>query len=499
MGGFYSQMMGQDGPRPVQGSMQQMSNPFAGYGGGGYGGGYGGYGGGGYGGSPYAGSAYGGGPNNGGPNGGQVGEALGGAMFGPVGAAFGGALGRGGTQGYTNELPAWMGGSGPGFSAETFVSNQFDRFANPDKAVEALGGITGLAQKQYDQMQGVNAQMDAAGGQYSQDVDSDIRKYRSDVGKAAGDYTKGQQGLSSEAAVAAGKNANLYNSTDNSMAALQKRADTNAGQAMSLKDAGNVNNQVQTDTRGLYNTEGNTQRKSYNQEGRKQEALYEQKAQGIGRQGLADTGVLSALGAQAMAGQMGGAAPMTGGQLSAMQGANMSRAGSAYARAQQQMQGMRDQGMNRNMDMRTQGMSNQSALRSHGLDQGFAQSDAQYGRGQQAQGMAAGMAQDRQAMGNAYQGVQQGLRGEQNQYGSNIYGANQAVADNYFNTGMLSNQTHYGTAQDAGARQMGSINALYGPQMAAAGQTANIYGQYDTAKMGALAGLVQGVGEIIPF
>jgi hypothetical protein len=293
---------------------------------------------------------------------------------------------------------------------------------------------------------------------------------------------------------------------------------------MSVQDAGNTNNSAHTQARNLYNNEGDKQRREYNIEGQtrntayqnegdKQEAAYEQKAQGVGQQGLAASGMLAALGGQAMAGQMGGAAPMTGGQLSAMQGANMSRAGQAYGRAQQQMQGLRDQGMGRKMNQRDQGMAaetaargqglqNQSALRGQGIQQGYDQSASQYDRGQGAMGMAAGMVGQRSGMQNAYQGVQQSLRNEESGYGGNIYNAGMTQADQQFDAQKNYQGAKLGNVQDQGARDIANIHGLYQPQMSAQGQKANIYGQYGVGKMGMygdFAGAIgDGIGKSIP-
>ena len=90
--------------------------------------------------------------------------------------------------------------------------------------------------------------------------------------------------------------------------------------------------------------------------------FYDQQAQGEGKKGMADVGVMSALGAQAMQGQMGGGAPMTTGAMQALQANSMSQSGQAFANVQKRMQGLRDQG----------------------IAQGQLQTQLSYGRGQQA-------------------------------------------------------------------------------------------------------------------
>lgn len=117
-------------------------------------------------------------------------------------------------------------------------------------------------------------------------------------------------------------------------------ARSNASQAMTLSQAGDPNNQIHQAVRGLY----------------------DQQAQGVRQQGLADYGVLAALGNQATAGQMGTGAPMTGAQTQLLQSANLGQASLAYNRAQQQM----------------------ARLKEQGIEKGFQESDRQYQRGTEA-------------------------------------------------------------------------------------------------------------------
>lgn len=440
-----------------------------------------------------------------------------------------------------NMIPGTGGGAGLGVGMfQSFIDNAG---LTPNNAIKSLKKIGGMADEMGGKMEGVNDSIDASGNLFSAHAGDATNAYNQGIASNTGKYVKGQQNLKDQATDSANQLKGLYGQTDKSMQTLQGRADKNAGQSMSLKDAGNVNNSVQQGVRGLYNKEaasregaynregefqrdaynreGDFARSNYNKEGSKQQRLYEQQAQGVGRQGLADTGVLAALGSQAMAGQLGGASPFTGGQLQAMQGANMNQAGQAYARAQQQMQGLRDQGMNRNMDMRQQGIGTQTQMRGQGLDrksdlrtqgenvvtqtrnqgmqQGFDQSGIQYGRGQDAQMMASGMAQDRFGMGNAYQGARQGIRDEQSGYQGNIYGARQGASAQTYNNNMNRAGLDYGIAQDAGARDMAQINAQYSPKMAAQGQMANVYGQYGTGMMGMFGDIAKAIGGSVPL
>jgi len=124
------------------------------------------------------------------------------------------------------------------------------------------------------------------------------------------------------------------------MKSQMEKAEINANSAMSLQDAMDPNNKVAKSTRDLYETQ----------------------AQGEGRQGLADVGILQAMGAQSAANQMGGV-PMTGGQMAAIYGQNQAQAGAAYGSTQRRQQALRDEGLNK----------------------GFERSDIAYGQGLDAQ------------------------------------------------------------------------------------------------------------------
>jgi hypothetical protein len=197
------------------------------------------------------------------------------------------------------------------------------------------------------------------------------KTYYKDMSKWSGDYIKNTTNLKSQAE---GQN---------------KIALDEASHAMSLQDAGDPNNKVQQAVR----------------------ALYDKQAQGVRKQSLQDVGVLNALGAQATAGQLGSAgAPTTGAQLQLLNSNNMAQSGAAYARAQQQMQSLREQG----------------------LDRGFSESAAQYDRGQRAI--------DRT----------QNLRAEIGNYDNNIFGTQ----------GNLSGLKH-GLDTAGSQRQLGAQGAYY--------------------------------------
>lgn len=191
------------------------------------------------------------------------------------------------------------------------------------------------------------------------------------------------KGLSDEADQAAKNSASTYSNTlqpayKNNMEDAQK----NASSAMTLQEAMDPNNRVQTAVRGMY----------------------ENQAQNENRALLGSTGVLQSLGAQNFASQLAGAGPMTGGQLQALMAGNQQQSGAAFARGQGRIQNLRDQGLNR----------------------GFEQSNWAYGRGQEAKDRALQGTKEYEAAGTREMGRQSDLRGERGGWGQSIQAQTQA-------------------------------------------------------------------------
>jgi hypothetical protein len=170
---------------------------------------------------------------------------------------------------------------------------------------------------------------------------------------------------------------------------IMSTAQSESGGAMSLKDAGDPNNSVNKAWRGMY----------------------EGQAQGVGKQALADVGVMNSLGAQATANQLGGMGGAIGtNQLLALQGQNMGQSGQAYARAQQQMQSLREQG----------------------LEAGRQESNSQYNRGQGAKDRYAGSVADYANADASNQDRQTKYRGEREGYAGKGFGlGKELVNDDY--------------------------------------------------------------------
>jgi hypothetical protein len=181
---------------------------------------------------------------------------------------------------------------------------------------------------------------------------------------------------------------------------LMNQAMGNARSAMSLDDYMNPDNKVSRATRDLY----------------------DQQAQGVGKQGLADAGILMGMGAQATGQAFGTGGPMSTGQLQSLYAANQAQSGKAYANTQKQM----------------------SDLKQQGLTQGLLQSDKAYQAGERAQGRASDTIRNVADAEGQYINKASGLRGEQAGIGSDIMGLNLGV-----------NQADYGISSGRNERGLG--------------------------------------------
>ena len=213
---------------------------------------------------------------------------------------------------------------------------------------------------------------------------------------------------------------------------LQKEAQGNASQAMTIQQMENPNNSVATAVQNQYNQQG----------------------QAANAQGLADVGVLQAMGSQATGQSMQSGQPMTGGQLAAIQGANQQQASQAMGNTQAYIQNLRTQG----------------------LQAGQQQSNFAYNAGQGAINTASGLTNQLS-----------GLQGQQ-------YGVDTANNTNQYNINAGLGNLNASYAQQAGQNQLGVNNALYGGQQAAAtGQVQAAQAQAN-GEIGALGNIASSIG-----
>jgi hypothetical protein len=171
---------------------------------------------------------------------------------------------------------------------------------------------------------------------YKSGMESAEDAYLSNVGgyaKGMSGYEKGYlsnlMGLQNEANAQAADATNTYKGTI--LPNLKNQIDywnKESSSALTLAEMQDPNNRVATAVRDMYN----------------------QQAQDENRQGLADVGILQAMGAQSLGQSIGTGGPMTGAQMQLLQAGNMAQAGQAYANTQRRIQALRDQGIEKGFE-----------------------------------------------------------------------------------------------------------------------------------------------------
>ncbi len=345
-----------------------------------------------------------------------------------------------------------------------------------DKADALAAQAAAQNDTQYAKNQGYSGQISANDASYLGSMNKNINRYQTDVDTLRGETEASQKDAR-----------NTYsNDIQPRMKDLMEKGQTNADQAMSLKDAMDPNNKVASGTRALYGAQGDKTRSDYNAEAantrdeyNKQGAgiqkQYETQAQGEGKQGLADAGVLGALGMQNMAGQLGNV-PMSGGQLQALMGANQAQTGAAYSKNLQRQQSLRDQGLSGNISEQNLGLNNatqqrdtglgrSSDLQAQGLAQGFARSDVAYNQGQNAVKDYGQSVQNYEGASDRQLARDTDFRNQRNGYSGQTYGlaqqmndANRGVANGGVMRDMAIDNTHAGGQMANIASQIQGIN-----------------------------------------
>lgn len=329
-----------------------------------------------------------------------------------IGGDGGGGPGGGGPGGFHWDPKRWGWGNWFEDAGEKMG------FGGNQKARDAKNEITGNIEQQHADTQGVLGGMDQSDKDYLTNQSVADARYKKGRDQAASYYTNRLDMLDKAANGQAWDAHNTYyNTIRPQQQTMMDQAAKNAAGAMTLEEAGNVNNSVHQGVRNLYNQEG----------------------KGIRNQGIADAGVLSALGAQATAGQLNGM-PISGAQLAAVQGQNSRGASEAYARAS----------------------ARADDLRRQGIEAGFRESDRQYQRGQDAQRWHADTVGNFENSYGNYQNQQAGYRQERQGYGADKLGIQKGIAgENYDMDSRYAGMKHdldYGKS----ARDLGSINDYYG-------------------------------------
>jgi hypothetical protein len=294
---------------------------------------------------------------------------------------------------------------------------------NEDTAKENQRKLDEIEKKRLGESQGVLDRMKEADTGYYDKVKTGADSYLNSSKASGNSYLGKLDGLDTQARDQATNAQTVYT---NDIAPRQKSimedAHRNASSAMSLEEAMDPNNRVAKGVRGLYADEGEKVRK----------------------QGLMDTGVLAALGAQATASQMGGMPMMTGSNLQTMNAQNQSQASEAFAAAQKRM-----------MDLREQG-----------LGKGLEQSNAMYDRGQQARAWAADATNNFQNSGIRNDEHQANFRGERQGYAADRMGVERGMAGEEFdiNSGLAG--LSHGLGQGQMDRELGFLGDKFGSETA---------------------------------
>jgi nitrate reductase assembly molybdenum cofactor insertion protein NarJ len=312
------------------------------------------------------------------------------------------------------------------------------------KAKKASDQSNAAASDLYSQTEEVNKGLTEADTKYSQNFDTKSKNYLYKANHIADEYKSKIGQLDQESKSQAKDATQTY--TNDLLPAYKdamSKAKTNADQAMSLSEASDPNNPIMKQIRELYDQQAKQARDVYGEQG-----------DTVRRQGQADFGVLSALGAQASAGQFG-AAPgiLTAGQMGQIANANQGQASGAYAKAQQRVYDLQQQGLNRSMD-----------LQSAGLGRSFDQSNHLYDAGQQAQGRYSDTVKDYQGGSGAYYDQQSRFRDEGAGYAGNNMTVDAGLNSDRFNIDMMGGDITKGNAYAGGGREQQALNQKHGVQ-----------------------------------
>ena len=310
--------------------------------------------------------------------------------------------------------------------------------------------------QEYGTLSGYAGQMTQAGNEYAGQMGQAGNEYTNSANNAQQGYQNQINGLMSNMSDQATNAQSTYtNTVQPQMANLNAQAQKNAAGAMSLAEASDPNNPVAAGFRNFYN----------------------QQAQGVGQAGLANTGVLQAMGNKSLGNQVSTGMPVTGAQMQMLQAGNQMQAGQAYANVQKQMQDLQNQG----------------------IQQGWTQTQNAYANGQNAQTMAQNTLGNMQGMagqnlqqqgyaGNMMGNYAQALSGSQTQQAQNLYNMKSGQAG-------LQNQL----ANQSLERLTGLTQGQAGIMQSMVSNDINSANQEQAGKMGAYGqiagGLAGGVGK----
>lgn len=279
------------------------------------------------------------------------------------------------------------------------------------------------AEEEWGARQGVLGQMSESEKKYREDYGKRMDEYLGQS-KAYGNTYRDNLNRNQQQARDQAQNAQTVYTNDIQprLKSTMEDAQREANSAMSLSDAGDPNSAYQQKIRGMY----------------------DQMAQGEQKQGVADFGVLSALGAQATQNTMGAGGPMTGAQLQLLGAQNQQQASQAYQAARRRMDNLKQQG----------------------IERGFDESSKQYERGQAAKDRY------RQSVGDYEGGMDRNIgrqgrfRTEDMDIGRELYGHEQGMADREYGGRSSQDSLSAAHARAGQNRELSQLDALYGNKQA---------------------------------
>lgn len=315
------------------------------------------------------------------------------------------------------------------------------------KGREARQRLGNSYEQQYQDTSRIYGNMDRRDQDYISSAQDYTNKYKSNMGNAYDRFDRRSNALMSEAESQAKDARETYTNTiQPNLKNIMEDARTQAGQAMSLQDAGDPNNAVHRAVRGMY----------------------DEQAQQEGKRGLADAGVLAGLGAQAFGQQLGAAGgPMTGSQMQLLASVNQGQSAQAFANTQRRMAALRDQG----------------------IAQGFVESDRQYQRGQQAKDRYSDSVHDIEGASLRESDRGRLSRSERDGFSRQLADSNMGRNSMLYGADMGMAGMRHEAAMNSSARELGALNQRYGNQQGMLGNdAARNYADY-TGKIGAITNI----------
>jgi len=313
-------------------------------------------------------------------------------------------------------------GALPGFDP---LGAQLDK-ANPYLQGKNAAKAKGISdkealEKKMSEIGALQPKYDTADADYLSKFETGSKTYLDAAKGQVGDYKTKVNELDAQAKDQSTKHSSTYtNDILPGYKAAMEAAKNNASGALTLAQSQDPNNPLAQEIRDLYNRLGEDKR----------------------QQGLRDFGVLSAMGAQAAQGKFGASGPMTAGAMGQIYAQNQNQAQGAYARAQNRMYDLEQQGI-------TAGREDVKHW---------------YEKGQQAQERYSGTIKDFQGGEDKFYGQQGDFRDEIGGYAGDILGVDSALNTDIYNMGMTGAGINKQNTYAKTGREESMINQNYGGQ-----------------------------------